>query len=149
MLAKPRPSWGVAVVLTLVALFLSAAASPFASPETTGEVVLTTAHNGKEVTLPATSVLVVRLPAELGAGYAWRIRQMPADLQLVGDDVEPASYPGSSSTQVLRFLGVSKGRVTLSLVYRRPWETSAAGTDYTVYVRVEGAFRGEYQPVVV
>ncbi len=70
--------------------------------------------------------LVLHLESNPSTGYQWQVEMMSDDLL---DWVEGPSFVpsapqliGSGGTSSFGFVAVRKGRASLRLVYRRPWE---------------------------
>jgi inhibitor of cysteine peptidase len=83
-------------------------------------------HDGKTVKLTVGKVLVLKLKVQPGTGYTYQIVKQPKEvLKQVGQatfvPLEKAK-PGGTELQVFRFKVLGKGKATLELHYRRPWE---------------------------
>ena len=102
-------------------------------------VVLTETDSGREVEVRRGDVLVVRLNAQLGTGYGWRVaRNNARRLRPLGESLESSGggdKVGGAETQVFRFKAVRRGAATLTLHYKRPWEKAESKT-FSVEVRV-------------
>jgi len=89
-------------------------------------MVLREADNEKTVSLAKGDELEVRLEAQLGTGYSWRVTEF--DEHLLNRVGEPAvespkdAQPGSKEVQVFRYQAKAAGQSTLALEYARPWE---------------------------
>jgi len=89
-------------------------------------VMLREADNEKTVSLVVGDELEVRLEAQLGTGYSWRVAER--DERILDRLGEPAvespkdKKPGSKEVQVFRYQAKAAGQSTLTLEYARPWE---------------------------
>jgi inhibitor of cysteine peptidase len=84
----------------------------------------------------------VVLGTTAGTGYAWELSPAPpADVvRLTGTRLARAADapPGASAEQTWTFEATGPGTATVTLVYRRPWETDVApARTHTVAVTVE------------
>jgi predicted secreted protein len=125
--------WGAAVAA--VAGMIACCAALFgAAPPASGQQPPASGSpcDGVRVPDPGISVQVgdtftVALPSNRTTGYSWALAETPdpAVLVLVSDTYVPpsAARPGAGGTECWTFSGVGAGTTTLSLVYRRPWET--------------------------
>ena len=82
--------------------------------------------SGRSIVLKTGETLEVRLPAQLGTGYGWRVTA-PAAALLAQDGeakTEPAAMPapGGPEVQVFRFTVRAAGQADLSLDYARSFE---------------------------
>lgn len=109
---------------SVAAVLLVACAS---APSGTRERELTTADAKAVVAVQVDDVLVVRLAANAGTGFAWAWDE-PAAAGVLVQAGEPAmsgveaSRVGSGGTQTWRFRVARPGAGQLRLEYRRPWE---------------------------
>ena len=82
--------------------------------------------SAKTITLEIGKSLPVRLPAQPGTGYSWKV--LPADAAILETVGEPAAEakgkgkPGGQETQVFHFLAKGAGTVALTFQYARGWE---------------------------
>jgi inhibitor of cysteine peptidase len=92
------------------------------------EVSLTDANNGQTVEMRTGQVLVIRLKGNLTTGYRWGVTDALPFLEAQGDlEYNPDSnLIGAPGTFILRFDVTGSGNGTLSLAYRRPFETDVA-----------------------
>jgi len=134
------------LVLAVPLLFVGAA-SPKAGTGG-GDVVVTAADAGKEVSLPQDGLLVVRLPAVPSTGYSWQVTSVNTRVLRVVQEFEfEPEWEGSvAGYQVVRLAGVRTGKTRLVLTYRRPWETSGEQQTFEITVQSLGAYRGTYTP---
>jgi inhibitor of cysteine peptidase len=137
-------------ILLILGLALALSSSAFAQPPPQGppeQIVVTAADDGGQIELDEGQVLVVRLLSNPSTGYGWQVAQPALGGVLRQADVvefEPHSdLLGAPGTEILSFEGVTAGEVTLTLEYRRPWESRAepAGT-FHLQVRALGTFEG-------
>jgi len=119
----PMP-WGDGVVdvqdLIVIAEYLSPARP---------EVNVNEADNGGQIELEQGQILVVTLESNPTTGYRWeQAENQETILEQIGeaefkpsDEGEPPIV-GAGGWQIFRFKAISTGKMTLRLVYRRPWE---------------------------
>ncbi|MBU1111058.1 protease inhibitor I42 family protein [Patescibacteria group bacterium] len=95
--------------------------------ETKSTVILDGNHTGQQVTLQVGQILEINLPANPSTGYTWELSNNfdgHVLIQVGEAQFQPQSnLIGASGTTTLQFEAVSKGKITLSLIYHRPWET--------------------------
>lgn len=84
--------------------------------------------------------MTVSLPSNPSTGYRWHWSNREAvrhvDTAFWSYDTDRPGVPGAGGVERWIFRGLSKGRDTIRLEYRRPWETVAAVKDTSLYVRV-------------
>lgn len=104
------------------------------------------ADSGGRASLARDDLLAVELPARPSAGFTWEVASLDASvLTLAGREHLSAPSLGGKDLERLLFKGVSAGRASLSLVYRRPWEEPAPGdSTYALEVEVQGPYTGTY-----
>ena len=116
--------WLVCGLLLLVA---SCAARP--------PVVVTTAEEGRAVTLSPGDELIVRLAANRTTGYRWQLADDPAPV--LASEAEVTYEPleagdgrvGAGGNDVWRFRAAQPGEAELVFEYWRPWERSPTPAD--------------------
>lgn len=87
---------------------------------------LSDTESGAVVGLSPGQKLTVRLPAQMGTGFSWQVRQS-GNLQLESKTTRrTAQSPGGQEEQVFEFTGLSPGKEKLTLEYKRPWELGVA-----------------------
>jgi inhibitor of cysteine peptidase len=111
-----------ATLLTLLATLLVATAC---SPQQQ-EVQATADDAGREMELKKGQTLVVTLEGNPTTGYSWEVVE-PLYGQVLRQMGEPefkaeSEALGAGGEQTLRFEAVNTGKMTLKLVYHRPWE---------------------------
>jgi inhibitor of cysteine peptidase len=121
---------------------LIALLTPGCAPAEQQSVTLTEEQNGKSGTFSKGTKLAVRLPANGTTGYTWEVDQLPAMLRPAEEDYEaPATTPavaGEGGVQTLTFRTTKGGEGRLRLVYRQPWDKTAAPAEtFTYSVRVD------------
>jgi len=130
-----------------MALALALAPTAFAAPEAQEppleEIVVTAADDGSQIELSEGEVLVVKLQANPSTGYGWQMAGSgEGDILCRArvEEFEPESdLLGAPGTQILRFEAVRDGDTTLTLEYRRPWQTAALPEDtFLLQVRAVG-----------
>lgn len=129
--------------ITLAALCLAILSSCTSAPSRDG-APLTSADNGKAVTLSVGDPLVIRLTANHTTGYQWVVVQDGgAVLKQTGESeyqLDPAGpgIVGSGGEEIWRFKAAAAGEATLKLGYQRPWEKGAEPAQtYSVRVTVK------------
>ena len=110
----------VALLTLIVALTLATACSP------QQEVKASIADDGREKQLKKGQTLVVTLEGNPTTGYSWEVAG-PLDEQVLRQAGEPefqqeSDLVGAGGVQILRFEAVNAGKMTLKLIYHRPWE---------------------------
>ena len=92
----------------------------------TCQPLITEADNGKESQMEKGSILCVRLPAQMGTGFAWQVKKITPLLKSQGDPVQISARKdekvGGFEDQVFKFSAVEAGTGELELVYKQAWE---------------------------
>ena len=131
MSEKVRSYGRFLALLSLVVLMVSCASAKAAGPAVDvvptegGSVNLDKAANGSSVELAKGQMLVISLESNPTTGYSWEVVEPDeAVLRQVGEaEFTPQSdLIGASGVEVLRLEGTGAGKMTLKLVYHRPWE---------------------------
>lgn len=138
-----RSCIGVPLSILLLAGF-SASCAPERAPK--AAIIVSAADNGRSVTLPQGSALLVRLPSNGTTGYTWTATQVPAHLRLgaIRYEVPPESgsgpaIAGQGGLQELQFQAHESGKGELTLVYRPAWSEDTAPEDiFRLRTRVVG-----------
>jgi inhibitor of cysteine peptidase len=118
----PNNKFSLIALLTLmIALTIVTACSPQQQ-----EVQATVDDAGREMELKKGQTLVVTLEGNPTTGYSWEVAE-PLDGQVLRQVGEPefkaeSEALGAGGEQTLRFEAVNTGKMTLKLVYHRPWE---------------------------
>lgn len=104
-------------------------------------VVVTDKHNGSKITVKKGAILILKLNAQIGTGYSWKISHMDSKkLQSLGESqVESGEQemPGAAEQQVFGFKAIGSGVSTLELQYVRPWEQGSKPEKiYSIKVQV-------------
>ncbi len=107
------------------------------------EVQLDASSNGGQKELALGQTVVVALDSNPTTGYSWVVSSVDQNiLRQDGDSSYQSSNSnpgvmGAGGVQSFRFEAANPGTTTLTLVYRRPWETSVAPIKtFTVQVAV-------------
>ncbi len=136
-------------VLALSALALAGAMAGCSSGAAADGPVraLAAADAGGTTALAAEELLTVVLDSRPSTGYAWQVDEIDGSfLRLAGREQAASPLLGGMDQEILRFAGVARGRTSLGLFYRRPWDPPGTGERvYRVAVEVEGAYAGPYQ----
>jgi inhibitor of cysteine peptidase len=127
----------VALLILLVALTVATGCSPQQQ-----EVKATIDDAGREMQLKKSQTLVVTLEGNPTTGYSWEVAE-PLDEQVLRQVGEAefkaeSDLVGAGGEQILRFEAVNTGRMTLKLVYHRPWEKDVEPLEtYSIQVVVQ------------
>ena len=116
-----------------------------------GEVLLGARDAGYQLELAQSDMVVLSLECNPSTGYIWSVKGMDRRILKRAApefEFEPQSdLLGAPGKQILRFMGVRKGRTALNLVYHRPWEKDKGPLrTFSVQVRSRGPFKGVYEP---
>ena len=111
----------IALLTMLVALTVATGCSPQQQ-----EVKASIDDNGREMQLKKGQTLVVTLEGNPTTGYSWEVAE-PLSEQVLRQAGEPefqqeSDLVGAGGVQILRFEAVNAGKMTLKLIYHRPWE---------------------------
>ncbi len=126
--------WMCAVLVAGLALVIVGCSS--SDPE-----VLARDDNGTEISVKTGEQLVVELPSNPTTGFSWTVADS-GPLTQVGDaayesDAKPGVV-GAGGTETFTFDAKKAGSGTLTLEYRRPWETDVAAEDvWSVTINVQ------------
>jgi inhibitor of cysteine peptidase len=118
----------VILVLTcLLAAFLGLAACSSA-PE---DLSVDMSNSGQEVTISNGGILTVKLDSNASTGYSWTADAAVADntvLKQTDHIYQPpaTAMPGAGGQEAWNFKGLKAGKTTISMDYRRPFETNVA-----------------------
>ena len=133
---RKRPMTRIAIVVVHLLLFsLMLVAQPPQSPgaqqkSTSSVIAIADQDNGKDIELPAGDTLVLRLTSNPSTGYSWAIEGDPLPLRLVKSSTKKTGQNGHAIgtpvMQEFRLTAVSAGMASLTLEYRRPWESNVA-----------------------
>jgi inhibitor of cysteine peptidase len=134
----------------LLILGLALALSAFVQSPGQGppeQIVVTAADDGGQIELAEGQVLVVKLLSNPSTGYGWQVVQPTLGPILRQADVvefQPhEDLLGTPGTEILSFEGLSTGEATLTLEYRRPWESGVEPAEtFHLQVRALGTFEG-------
>ncbi len=123
----------MAATALCVAMALSCAVKP--------ALTVTDEDNGTRVEIRSGEVLAVRLSAQLGTGFGWKVVAAGKNLEQKGEPQQVAKEghkPGSPDYQVFRFKAVEKGGSDLRLQYAEGWNKDAKPLrDFTLTVIVK------------
>jgi len=126
----------VALLTLLIALSLATGCTPQQQ-----EVKASIDDNGREMQLKKGQTLVVTLEGNPTTGYSWEVAD-PLDEQVLRQAGEPefqqeSDLVGAGGVQILRFEAVNAGKMTLKLIYHRPWEKDVEPVEtYSIQVVV-------------
>lgn len=111
---------------SLLALFLSFAI--LASCAMKPAVTVTDEDNGTRVEIKNGELLAVRLAAQLGTGFGWKVISESKSLALKGEPEQVSKngkLPGGTDYQTFKFKAVEKGETVLKLHYIEGWKKEA------------------------
>jgi inhibitor of cysteine peptidase len=104
-------------------------------------LTVTDADNGTRVEIRSGEILAVRLSAQLGTGFGWKVAAAGKNIEQKGEPQQVAKErqkPGAPDYQVFRFKAVEKGESELKLLYTEGWNKDAKPLrDFTVTVIVQ------------
>ena len=81
----------------------------------------------QELEVKLGSQFLIELPSNRTTGYEWEAYYDEALLELSASKYEHDSErPGSGGTESFRFKASRKGRALIKMLYKRPWEETAA-----------------------
>ncbi|HOD15545.1 MAG TPA: protease inhibitor I42 family protein [Spirochaetota bacterium] len=104
-------------------------------------VTVTDADNGTKVEVKTGEVLAVKLEAQLGTGFGWKVISESTALVLKGDpeQISPGDQkPGGPEYQTFKFKAANKGESELKFEYAEGWKKDAKPLkEYTITVIVK------------
>jgi predicted secreted protein len=112
--------------VSLLALFLSF--TILVSCAMKPAVTVTDADNGTRVEIKTGELLAVKLAAQLGTGFGWKIVSENKNLALKGEPEQVSKngkIPGGTDYQTFKFKAVEKGETVLKLRYVEGWKKEA------------------------
>ena len=107
----------IAVLLAILVLVANCRPSKEVKPDA--------GNNGSQIEIEQGQILVITLEANPTTGYTWEMIEGEEQiLQQVGEiEFQPDSkLIGAPGIQTLRLEAVNVGKITLKLIYHRPWE---------------------------
>ena len=97
--------------------------------------------NGSRVELQRGQILAVKLEAQLGTGYGWKVVSLSSILVLKGEPEqisEPEQKPGGKDYQTFKFTAENRGETELKLEYIEAWKKGAKPLkEYTITVIIK------------
>lgn len=108
------PAW---VVLSAAVLFFACTVKP--------AVTVTDTDSGTKVEIKAGEVLAVKLGAQLGTGFGWKVVSESTLLVLKGEPEQLSredQKPGGPDYQTFKFKAVEKGETELKFQYAEGWK---------------------------
>ena len=91
----------------------------------TPSFIITEGDTGKKMDVYKDSVFAVKLEAQLGTGYSWKVESGGADFEQIGKpDVITSGQKktGGIDIQVFTFKAIKAGQCELKFVYVEPWK---------------------------
>ena len=79
------------------------------------------------LTIKVGDTFIIRLESNPTTGYSWNLPEIPSEIvQKISNVYEPektnGNIVGSGGTEIWTFKAISKGNITLTFQYARPWE---------------------------
>jgi inhibitor of cysteine peptidase len=106
-------------------------------------MIITDADNGKGKTIPRGAEFWVKLQAQLGTGYSWKVTSPESDFKAIGDPVTEntgKTIPGGTEFQIFKFKASKTAEADLNMEYIQPWEKNfKPAKSFTVKIKVEDA----------
>lgn len=100
----------------------------------------TTNQNGTSedtITVKISNHFDIKLPAVLGTGFSWSLKDSAYDQHLSLDTTyvvtDPSGQEGAKELQVFQFTGHTKGTTTLHFTYARPWKKDDEANKHKSY----------------
>lgn len=122
-----------AALLVLAALLFGCAVKP--------AVTVTEEDNGTKVEIKSGDVLAVKLSAQLGTGFGWKVVSENKNLALKGEPeqiTKEEQKPGAPDFQTFKFKAGGAGESELKLIYVEGWKKDAKPLkDFTITVIVK------------
>lgn len=93
-------------------------------------------QDGKEANVAVGDTIAIRLAAQLGTGFIWRLE--PGDTKVAvpplgaSFDLPAPNKPGGPETMVFRFRIAMPGDATLRFNYVRPWEKKSPAKTFHI-----------------
>ncbi len=104
-------------------------------------MIITDADNGKGKNIPQGSEYWVKLQAQLGTGYSWKVTSPETDFKALGEPVTEnmgKSIPGGSEYQIFKFKADRISEAELKLEYIQPWEKEfRPAKSFNVKIKIE------------
>ena len=124
----PMP-WGDGIVNVEDLIVLAGRLFERFPPAGSEEVNVNEQDNGCKINLKQEQLVVVTLQSNPTTGYRWElIDNQDSILEQIGEaEFKPSDAPavppiGDGGCEIFHFMAANKGQMTLTLVYRRPWE---------------------------
>lgn len=111
--------------VSIAAEVLQTASSGTSAKAAASIVTVTDQDNGKDIDLPSSQTLVVKLASNASTGYRWTVEGDPAPLKLEKQTYRKStksSAMGAPGMQVFQFTAGSSGIANLKLNYHRSFE---------------------------
>jgi predicted secreted protein len=111
------PAWAL---LVATVLFFACAVKP--------AVTVSDADSGTKVEIKAGEVLAVKLGAQLGTGFGWKVVSESQQLVLKGEPEQVSGgdqKPGGPDYQTFKFKAAKKGEASLKFQYVEGWKKDA------------------------
>ena len=121
------------IMILAGAMFMTGCVKPF--------MIITDAENGKAKNIPKGAEYWVKLQAQLGTGYSWKVTSPESDFKALGAPVTEdmgKSIPGGTEYQIFKFKADRISEAELKLEYIQPWEKDfKPAKSFTVKIKVQ------------
>jgi predicted secreted protein len=121
------------IILLAGAILMTGCDKPF--------MIITDADNGKNKSIPMGAEFWVKLQAQLGTGYSWKVTSPESDFQQLGGPVTEntgRTIPGGTEIQIFKFKAAKITDAELKLEYIQPWEKDfKPAKSFTVKIKVQ------------
>ncbi|MBP7737784.1 MAG: protease inhibitor I42 family protein [Spirochaetes bacterium] len=132
---------GTAVFNKTLMLAMIVSAAMMCSCSVKPAVTVTEADNGAAIDIKSGEILEVRLPAQLGTGFGWKVLSAGTNLAQKGEPEQVSGggeKPGGPELQSFKFKAGEKGESELTLQYAEGWKKDAKPLrDFRVTVNVK------------
>jgi inhibitor of cysteine peptidase len=107
-------------------------------------VIVTAADHGRTIELQPEQTIIIELESNPGTGYSWAMAQPASTLLTAEEDAvyiprkDGGAAIGSGGMTRWRLRAIRRGRETIRLDYRRPWEQETVpvrSVRYEIFVR--------------
>jgi len=128
------------ILTCVVAIILLSSGACSSVPE---QVSVDASYTGKEVEIAVHGSLIVTLDSNPSTGFQWSQQAQISDQTVLGQtdhEFMPAESAaiGAAGKEVWTFKALKKGKSTISMEYRQPWEQSGpAAKTFTLTVAVK------------
>ena len=114
--------------------------------ESAAPLTLTEKDAGRSVSVPRSSLIKIKLLAQLSTGYSWQLEEFDKEhrqiVEVTAPTIETAVQEdrvGKVETQVFSVRCKGDGEIVLKFLYVRPWEKEKPAKRFSVTVKVISA----------